>query len=961
MAAVPWHKLEETFGVALSLNTAERASFLDELKATDPDLHGEVLALLEHHSEADQFFERSAPLGLNAMLPAALEDPFMEGVLGEETISVLGNWRLESGNADRVEIPRLIGNCHLVESLGQGGMGQVFLAKQKEGTVERDVAVKVIRNSHLGPEALKRFQVEQQSLARMNHRNIAHVYEVGKTVHELPYFTMEWVQGESITGYCDRRRLPLGKRLEIFLQVCAGVQHAHQKGILHRDLKPSNVLVTDVNGEPEVKIIDFGIAAAMDTKRSERANAEDSPVGTPRYMSPELMQGKDSDTRGDLYSLGVMLHEILTGVPLVDLSSSRHLSPRQWVESAQAAEATLPSHRLVRSARLAESARERSCGKDELKKHLQGELDSIMRQALRRDPEHRYGSVEALQKDIAAHLEGFPVSTMTPTRRYLLSKTAGRYKVQLVSGLLVLLVLIIGTPLVVSSYLKERQARKDADRAKAAMEVALDDAQATLEYLRFMLTQPLPYRGGEGIKFREALEQGRAALAEIPADQIQIKASILDILGRSMTALGAYDQARGDLEKAIDLWTEVAGARDPKTLLSTYRLGYCLLLMGEIEAARICLTQVAETQTEVLGANHPDTLNTNITLAGVIREQGFLEQARVLCFQVLESLEDQNDPTNKKVTSTLMELGNGFSSNNQWDEAMAVYRRVLPMLLSVYGPRYPDVLQVKHGLAVALLNREKFVESERLLREIIPIRETLLGPMHPFTLNSLNTLARVLHFRGRLGEADVIYARVLQLRETALGEASPQTLLTKNNLAVLLNQCGLLDEAVVHQQEILSHYQSQESKTDPDYLRLLNNISDTLLLLGRPQPALGIAEEALLFKVDHLGGHHSSTLYSMVTLCQAWLDLGENEQAAFLADQTRAVLRAFHTKKAALMSLAEGLYGFALWRLGDVDEGLALFNRSLRDLRHRAGYLSILEHYSREISQVEPDQAPPDL
>ena len=951
MAEVPWDKLEETFGLALSLNGAERVSFLDELKATDPDLHGEVLALLEHHTEADQFFEGSPPLGLNAMLPTALEDPFVDRVLGEETISVLGNWRLESGNADRVEIPRLIGNCHLVESLGQGGMGQVFLAKQKEGAVERDVAIKIIRNSHLGPEALKRFQVEQQSLARMNHRNIAHVYEVGKTVHELPYFTMEWVQGESITNYCDRRRLPLRKRLEIFLQVCAGVQHAHQKGILHRDLKPSNVLVTDVNGEPEVKIIDFGIAAAMDTKRSERANGGDSPVGTPRYMSPELMQGKDSDTRGDLYSLGVMLHEILTGVPLVDLSSSRHLSPREWVQSAQAAEATLPSRRLVRSARLEESARERSCGRDELKKHLQGELDSIMRQALRRDPEHRYGSVEALQKDIAAHLDGFPVSTMAPTRRYLLSKTAGRYKVQLASGLIVLLVLMVGTPLVVSSYLKERQARKEADRSKAAMEKALDDAQATLGYLRFMLTQPLPFRGGEGIKFREALEQGRLALNEISGDRIQIKASILDILGRAMTALGDYDQARDDLEKAIALWTEIAAAEDPRTLQAGYRLGYCLLLMGEIEAARDRLTRVEETQARVLGPDHPDTLYSNITLAGVLRRQGLLKQARALCFEVLDRLKDHPNPSDKKVTSVYIELGNGFVENDQWDEAISVYRQVLPLLLAAHGPQHPDVLQVKNGLAVCLLERDQFHESEGLLRKIIPIRETLLGPEHPFTLGSLNTLARVLHHGGRLAEAEAAYERVLQLRESVFGKGSPEALLTKNNLAVLLNECLLLDEAVVHFLEIQSHYQTRESKTDRGYFFLLNNIGDTLLRLGRPEPALGILEEVLLLKIDHLGGHHLSTLYSMVTLCQARLDLEQNQQAAFLAEQARGICLAFRANDQALISLVEGIYGFALWRLGEEDEGLFLLNKSRQNLGDRHDFKAILDHYHREVPQ----------
>jgi len=371
----------------------------------------------------------------------------------------------------------IIGRYHLLQKIGEGGMGEVWLAEQKE-PVRRRVALKLVKAGLNSREVIARFESERQALALMDHPAIARVLDAGSTPQGAPYFVMEYVAGVPITVYCDRHRLSTRERLELFERVCEGVQHAHQKAIIHRDLKPSNILVTEVDGRPAPKIIDFGVAKALTQKLTADTlfTRVGALVGTPEYMSPEqaLSSGEDIDTRSDVYSLGIVLYELLAGAPPIEL---RKIAFDEFLRRLREEDPPKPSTRVSTQDTVlsTELARKRHTEPQALAKQMRGDLDSIALKALEKDRSRRYGSTSDLAADIRRYLNNEAVLAVPPSAAYRARKFVRRYRTALATACAFALVLIVAAGVSVRESIR---ANREAAAAQAVNDFLQNDLLA---------------------------------------------------------------------------------------------------------------------------------------------------------------------------------------------------------------------------------------------------------------------------------------------------------------------------------------------------------------------------------------------------------------------------------------------------------------------------------------------------
>ena len=450
---------EAIFNAAKSLPVPDRAAYLVAACSGDAPLRQRIERLLESDERAGDFLEPSGrlpnPAKTIAINPLPSEKP------GD-----------------------LIGPYKIREQIGEGGCGVVYVAEQTE-PVRRRVALKVIKLGMDTRSVMARFEAERQALAMMDHPNIARVLDAGATSTGRPYFVMELVRGIKITEYCDQNNLPTSERLNLFIQVCHAVQHAHQKGIIHRDIKPSNILVTLHDGVPVPKVIDFGIAKATEGRLTDLTiyTELNQFIGTPAYMSPEQaeMSGLDIDTRSDIYSLGVLLYELLTGRTPFDPKELLQEGLDQMRKTIREKEPLRPSTRLstLLDADLSTVAKRHSAEPPKLVHLIRGDLDWIVMKALEKDRTRRYETANALATDAQRFLSNDPVEARPPSSLYRFQKLVRRNQVVFAASTAVLAALIIGLGLSLYLYTQERQARR---KEQAALEraIAAEKQQALL-------------------------------------------------------------------------------------------------------------------------------------------------------------------------------------------------------------------------------------------------------------------------------------------------------------------------------------------------------------------------------------------------------------------------------------------------------------------------------------------------
>jgi serine/threonine protein kinase len=708
------------FEAAVSLDPGQRSAFLDRACGNDGSLRQEVEELLHAEAAAGSFLRNPA-----------FDFPTADG-----------------GHASQATI----GPYTLLEVIGQGGMGEVWLAEQRQ-PVRRRVAIKLIKVGMDTKEVVARFESERQALALMDHPAIAKVFDAGSTPEGRPYFVMEYVTGVPVTTYCDKHKLTVRQRMELFIPVCEGVQHAHQKAIIHRDLKPSNILITEIDGKPMPRIIDFGVAKATSQKLTAGPmyTRIGTMVGTLDYMSPEQADpiGEDIDTRSDIYSLGVVVYELLTGALPLDIKA---LPYDEVLRRLREQDAPSPSTKL-RALGSESAAVAKNYGSDPptLVRQLRGDLDAIVQKALEKDRARRYASAAGLAADINRYLHDEPVVAHPPSTAYRARKYVRRHRlgVSVATIGILLLAVFAGVQSVEVQHITRERDRATRERDRATRE--RDRADRMTQFMTGIFKVPDPISGdqrGNTITAREILDDASKEIGAGLNDEPELQAKMMFTLAQSYAGLGLYSHAQPLVEQAVVIQRRVLGSEHRDTLSSMRLLATILRISQRYDESERLIRETLATERRVLGAEDPETLNSMNALAITLGEEGhFSEQ---------EKLER---------------------------ETLAIRRRVL-------GGVHPATLGSMEILADALTNEGHNEEAEKLQREALDIERRVFGREDMRTLSSMSSLAWTLERQGRLAEAEKLQRSALNTERHVLGPGNPGILFGLESEAIFVSLEG---------------------------------------------------------------------------------------------------------------------------------------------------------------------------
>ncbi|MGI9070592.1 MAG: tetratricopeptide repeat protein [Bryobacteraceae bacterium] len=744
----------------------------------------------------------------------------------------------------------MIGPYQLLQMVGEGGMGEVWLAEQKQ-PVRRRVALKLVKAGMDTRQVVARFQSERQAIALMDHPAIAKVFDAGSTPEGRPYFVMEYVAGVPITTYCDTHKLTMRERLELFVQVCGGVQHAHQKAIIHRDLKPSNILITEVDGKPMPKIIDFGIAKAT----SQNLTAETmftlvgTIMGTPEYMSPEQSgsTGEDVDTRTDVYSLGVVLYELLVGALPLDLKQMRKLALHELLRKLREEDAPAPSTKVrTLGADSEAAAHNRRTEPATLTRLLRGDLDSITLKALEKDRSRRYGSPYDLAAEVKRYLNNEPVLASAPSVAYRAQIFVRRHRIGVGAAATVTLLLVA---LAVSMTIQTVRIAKERDRANREAETA----RRVADFLTglFSVSDPESARGKQ-ITAREILDKGAHQIETELSGQPKVQAGLMATMGDVYAGLGLYDQAVHLVEKAIDVHRRVSGPSAPETLRSQRLLGWLQMRKGQYSVAEKLLRSTLDEEKRVLGASDTDTLRTASTLGSLYSQQGRYAEAEKLLKNVLEVGRRLHGPDDPATLDVMHNLAVAYDGMHLYAKEEAMWRELSEARRRVLGPDHLSTLSAISNLGYVEFREGKLSEAEKLQRQVLETSRRVLGAEHPDVLMMAGNLANTLQNERRFQEAEKLQREVLEARRKVLGPNNPDTLFSINNLAGVLAQAGRSIEAEKLYLEALSGERRLLGDNHPEIGNVLYNLATAKALQGRQSQALDYLRQAVQHGYDNL-------------------------------------------------------------------------------------------------------------
>jgi len=766
----------------------------------------------------------------------------------------------------------VIGRYHLLQKIGEGGMGEVWLAEQRE-PVRRRVALKLVKAGMDTREVIARFESERQALALMEHPAIAKVFDAGSTPQGAPYFVMEYVAGVPITEYCDTHRLNIRERLELFMHVCEGVRHAHQKAILHRDLKPSNILVTELDGRAAPKIIDFGVAKALGEKLTADTmfTRVGALVGTPEYMSPEqaLSRGDDIDTRTDVYSLGIIFYELLAGAPPIEL---RKIALEEFLRRLREEEPAKPSTKIRTqdAATSSELARKRHSEPLALAKQIGGDLDSIALKALEKDRSRRYGSASDFAADIGRYLNNEAVLAVPPSAAYRARKFARRYRGTLVTACAFVLVLIVAAAISIRQSLR---ANREAAVAQAVNDFLQNDvlAQASAANQAGPSTKPDP-----DLKVRTALDRAAARITGKFDQQPEVEAGIRDTIGNTYVNLGLYPEGRAQLEKALELRRRALGTENPKTLKTITRLARSAILEGRYPEAETLLRQNLEVQRRKLGPEHPDTLDSLNSLGDLDYRVGKYAEAEALDNQALEIERRVLGPEDPKTLASMLDLANAYTGGGKFAEAEALDSKILEIHRRVLGPEHPRTLATMDNLASDYESQGKYAQAEATAVASLEIERRVLGPEHPDTLSSINNLASIYNDEGKYEQAEQLLLQNLEISRRVLGPEHPDTLRSMTNLSNVYAFHGQYAAAEALLSQTLEISRKVLGPEHVETLEVMANMGSTYTFQGQYAQA-----EALLLRTLELARHALGPENRITLGIQGHLALAYQRQGKF--------------------------------------------------------------------------------
>jgi serine/threonine protein kinase len=852
---------------ALSLPHQEREALL---AASDEELAAEVRRLIAADKTIDHFLPTEAPrAGFN-----------FDALMSEE--------RCAPGS--------YIGPYQIVELLGAGGMGTVYLAEQTD-PITRQVALKVLQLHLLGTDVRRRFAAECHAMGRLDHPNVGRILDAGTTGDDVPYLAMELIDGTPITQYCNDHALGVEERLRLFVEVCRGVEHAHQKFLLHRDIKPSNILVMEVDGRPVPKLIDFGVAKTLGPSLADGLTRREL-LGTPQYMSPEALAGdREIDTRADVFSLGILVYQLLTDrLPWGALDDSfATLIERRASQPPQRPSTTFND---LSSAERADAARLRNTPPAALLRRLRSDLDWIVLRSIATDPADRYSSPTELAADVERYLADQPVEARPPHSLYRLRKALERHRGAALTAAVVILALIAGTVGTSTGLLRARRAEARARAQATAAEQARAESEEVVDFLSgiFAASQvdsDRSQRPPSETTARELLELGAEQIENQLADQPRVRARLEQTIGIAYRDLGLYDEALRHLEAArpllqdSDLTDPVAKAKIEEETAEVY------LHQARVEEAGAALDRAQAALAQVEGAGNSE-LQADI-LVGRGRQQnlaGDSTAAEASLRQAVEIYAQLGAPAEMDGALAVSTLGRVFFTQNRWSEAEEQFAQAREVFLRLLPPGHPRLVTITDNLAAAIASQGRLDEAAPIFRASLEDRRRWLGDRHPMVANSLNNLG-VLHRDLGEPEAAVAYHReALEIREQVLGPDHPATAWSLDNLSRALGDLGRNDEARQLQERALD---IRRRRYGPDHLEVGRSLSFLAKLAtqrGDYRAALPLARQALEIRRRQLPEGDEMVGRTSVQLGEILWHLGDRAAARDAFDEGLAILEA---------------------------------------------------------------------
>jgi serine/threonine protein kinase len=871
--------VRELFEHAIGLQGTERDEYLNAACANNHALRAQVADLLEAHDQASGFLNSPTSDASSAVTVDAAP---VEG----------------SGSR--------IGPYKLLQLIGEGGFGSVFLAEQQSPVVRR-VALKIIKLGMDTRQVVARFEQERQALALMDHPSIARVFDAGATATGRPYFVMELVVGESIVQYCDTHRLSINDRLELLAQVCQAVQHAHTKGIIHRDIKPSNILVTTQDGRPFAKVIDFGIAKATQSKLTEKTLFTEHRqfIGTPEYMSPEQAAGSlDIDTRTDVYSLGVLMYELLTGGTPFSAKTLRLAAYAELQRIIREDEPPKPSTRLSQNAgEIASVAASRSSEPRKLGALIRGELDWIVMKSLDKDRQRRYESANALAADIRRHLAHEAVIAAPPSPRYLAKKFLQRHRLLAAAGSAVFASLLIGVvatgfalarALTAESALRTQLNETNTARHEALNQAAIAEAVAKFQTDMLATADPAQLLGDK-VTVVEAMQ---AAATNLDAGSLKaeplVEAGVRDAIGNTLRGLARFDDAESSLRKSLEL------------------------------------------RSKIPPASRPDTARTRNALASLLRETSRPAEAEKLFLETVEMQRSFFPKFSTDLALTLNNFGLLRRDQHQLDAAEKLLREALELYQKSESAQSSASADCMNNLALTLQDQNKLPEAEALARQSLAAYRGVLPAGHPKIANSLSNLASVLGASHQTPEAERLCREALVIYRKCLRAGHPEIAWVLTNLSAYLIEQNKPAEAEPLLREALDIHRKALRADHPDIARDLSILGSVLLDQQKPAEAAILLSEALQIVRKTFPPAHPGVISVLINHARAQQELGDVVEARKSFDEAIATLRKQAPDGSPLLARALGRSGAArletegrVAALPELEEALKMAEQSL--------------------------------
>ena len=734
-----WERIQDLFHQAADLPKAEQPGFLKSA-CDDEGLAADVLALLQEDSQSSSPLDRG--------LAEVARDVFDEGLPASLPFPELGPYRVR-------------------KVLGEGGMGVVYLADRSDlGSL---VAVKLLRDAWLSPARRERFAAEQRTLAQLNHPSIARIYDADTLPDGTPFFVMEYVEGLPLTEFCALHHCSIERRLQLFRQVCDAVQDAHSHAVIHRDLKPSNILV---KADGSIRLLDFGIAKQVESlDMPVQQTMTGLRLMTPAYASPEQIRGQRLGIQTDVYSLGVILYELLAGQLPFDLSN---LAPTE-------AETILVEHDPAKPSTAAKRANSNAASAGA---SSWADLDVLSLTAMHKDPERRYRSVEALARDVDHYLRGEPLDARPDALGYRLSKFVGRNRREVAAAVLAL-ALVVG---LITFFTMRLEKARDA---------ALAEAARVQRIQRFTMNL---FQGGDeaagpsdDLKVTTLIDRGVQEANALSADP-KVQAELYQTLGGVYQNLGKFDSAEKLLNTSLERRRSLFGPDSPEVAESLVALAQLRALQAQFDEAERFAREGLEMSRRHLPANHPAIGRATFVLGKMLEDRGDY----VHSIQVLEEavrLQSTSDSSTADLSSTLTELANSEFYAGHYDTSESLNQRVLAMDRQLYGERHPHVADDLINLGAIQFEGGHFAEAERYDRQALDIMQSFYGKDHPETASALNILARALVSQSKLDEAAGMLQEALGIQERVYGKVHPRVAGALGDLGRIAVQQKHLDQA----------------------------------------------------------------------------------------------------------------------------------------------------------------------